>query len=405
MTDISVSFDIYDAETVRILQEEDPDLLPDYSVNAGKDIAYNKKQVTSAITSGIIKGESIPKIASNLQSTMRDLNQSSAIAAARTAAISAHNSGKLSTMKELAAMGVEVQKEWVATLDDRTRASHRALDGQRRELDEAFSNGLQYPGDSSGSAGEVWRCRCTMTSYMPKYDSEDEPRLTYSEWVTYKQATGDKARKINEVAYNRAQAWNISNALYEIHSSVAIPAEYDGDFSDYNELDLEPEEEQAFKELHKLTERNDCEYAVIFYDDTSTEIITSNEYDHVYVKGLKDSITNAHGLKIYHSHTNVTPLSQADLRQLCNMNVATVGCIALNGDTYVVSIGYGWRPTEEEYSTITNSIRQEVDREISERALDEGWSFEEARYMAVKEQCYRIIRAFDWECKGGRIDE
>ena len=207
MADMTVSFEIYNEETVRILQEEDPDLLPTYTVNSSKDLAYNKKQVTNAITSGIIKGDSIPTIAQNLQSTMKNLNESSAVSAARTATTTAQNAGKLSTMKELAAMGVEIQKEWVATLDSRTRPSHAALDGQRRDLDEAFSNGLQYPG-ASGNAAERWNCRCTMKSYMPKYDSDDEPRLTYSEWTKYKQSQWSTPTKVNKVEYNEAKKWN-----------------------------------------------------------------------------------------------------------------------------------------------------------------------------------------------------
>ena len=230
MADLTVSFELYNEETVRILKEEDPDLLPDYSVNSSKDLAYNKKQVTSAITSGIIKGESIPKIAANLQSTIENLNESSAVSAARTAAIAAQNTGSLSSMKRLAEMGVEVQKEWVATLDVRTRPSHRALDGQRRDLDEAFSNGLQYPG-ASGNPAERWNCRCKIKAYMPKYDSEDEPRLTYSEWEAYKKATGNTAKKIteNQYAEARKQTRNKHAGQYEDDLYGEINYEYDED--------------------------------------------------------------------------------------------------------------------------------------------------------------------------------
>ena len=212
MADLTVSFELYNEETVRILKEEDPDLLPDYSVNSNKDLAYNKKQVTSAITSGIIKGESIPKIASNLQSTIKSLNQSSAVSAARTAAIAAQNTGSLSSMKRLAEMGIEVQKEWVATLDVRTRPSHRALDGQRRNLDEAFSNGLQYPG-ASGNPAERWNCRCKIKAYMPKYDSEDEPRLTYSEWKSNKKLADNTNSKGNDKSYSTEKQLSNSKVI------------------------------------------------------------------------------------------------------------------------------------------------------------------------------------------------
>jgi hypothetical protein len=49
---------------------------------------------------------------------------------------------------------------WDATLDGNTRESHAAVDGQIREVDKPFSNGLMYPGDPAGSAAEVINCRC-----------------------------------------------------------------------------------------------------------------------------------------------------------------------------------------------------------------------------------------------------
>lgn len=59
------------------------------------------------------------------------------------------------------AKGADVLKQWDATLDGRTRESHRRVDGEIRELDEKFSNGLMFPGDPSGGAAEVVNCRCT----------------------------------------------------------------------------------------------------------------------------------------------------------------------------------------------------------------------------------------------------
>jgi hypothetical protein len=41
----------------------------------------------------------------------------------------------------------ETQKEWVAVLDNRVRHSHENVDGQKRDMQETFSNGLQFPGD------------------------------------------------------------------------------------------------------------------------------------------------------------------------------------------------------------------------------------------------------------------
>ncbi len=58
--------------------------------------------------------------------------------------------------------GAEVAKQWDAALDARTRDSHAKVDGEIRELDKPFSNGLMFPGDPSGPAAEVINCRCAL---------------------------------------------------------------------------------------------------------------------------------------------------------------------------------------------------------------------------------------------------
>ena len=58
--------------------------------------------------------------------------------------------------------GADVVKQWDSTLDARTRDSHAQVDGEIKELDEKFSNGLRFPGDPSGGAAEVVNCRCAL---------------------------------------------------------------------------------------------------------------------------------------------------------------------------------------------------------------------------------------------------
>lgn len=58
--------------------------------------------------------------------------------------------------------GCDIYKQWDSALDSRTRPSHRIVDGEIREMDEKFSNGLLYPGDPNGSASEVCNCRCAL---------------------------------------------------------------------------------------------------------------------------------------------------------------------------------------------------------------------------------------------------
>jgi len=57
----------------------------------------------------------------------------------------------------------ETTKEWDSSGDARTRATHAAVDGQKRAFDQPFSVGgsaLMYPGDPSGPAAETIQCRC-----------------------------------------------------------------------------------------------------------------------------------------------------------------------------------------------------------------------------------------------------
>ena len=56
-----------------------------------------------------------------------------------------------------------LQKEWIAGLDGRTRDAHVAANGQRRNMNEKFTvmgEQLNHPGDSAGSASNVINCRC-----------------------------------------------------------------------------------------------------------------------------------------------------------------------------------------------------------------------------------------------------
>ena len=51
--------------------------------------------------------------------------------------------------------GIILDKQWLATKDERTRDSHAHLDGEIRKWNERFSNGLRYPQDPQGKAGEL----------------------------------------------------------------------------------------------------------------------------------------------------------------------------------------------------------------------------------------------------------
>ena len=194
---MQVSFDIYNKDAVDRLREEDPDILPTYSVDSDADLAYNKSQINGAIESAIIQGKSIDHISDDLQKRMESVNRNSAIRTARTATTCAQNAGNLDSFYKAQEMGIATEKQWVCTQDDRTRESHLELDGEHVPLDEEFSNGLQYPGDPSGDPSEVYNCRCTMVAYFPETDestaNEEESEQEYDAWTEEKNAEEEEA--------------------------------------------------------------------------------------------------------------------------------------------------------------------------------------------------------------------
>ena len=146
---LNLQFTLYDEFTVARLLKENPKLLPKPKIDIALDKKWNAQKITSEITQGILTGESIPKIAGRLQN-VTDMNRNSAIRNARTAITGAENAGRVESYRYAESIGITLQKEWIATLDDRTRDEHRDLDGQRVDIDEPFRVGgdeIMFPGD------------------------------------------------------------------------------------------------------------------------------------------------------------------------------------------------------------------------------------------------------------------
>ena len=196
-------FTLYNEDTVNRLIAEDPDLLPAPSVDIPKDIRWNKQKISSNITQAVLQGKSIPDIAKGMQ-TVVGMNKAAATRNARTAMTGAQNAGRQASYDRAKAMGIKVKKEWIATLDGRTRHSHGMADGQQVEIDGKFTVGrakMRYPGDfKNGSPEELYNCRCTMgTVEPPEILQGEDPRMTYQEWYNSKE-------KINAQKYKYTQA-------------------------------------------------------------------------------------------------------------------------------------------------------------------------------------------------------
>lgn len=201
---LNLQFTLYDEFTVARLLKENPKLLPKPKIDIALDKKWNAQKITSEITQGILTGESIPKIAARLQN-VTDMNRNSAIRNARTAITGAENAGRVESYKYAESIGITLQKEWLATLDDRTRDEHRALDGQRVDVDEPFEvDGakIMFPGDPSAEGYLVFGCRCSLVSAVdgvkdldPVYrrdniSGELIDNMTYKDWEAARRGEG-----------------------------------------------------------------------------------------------------------------------------------------------------------------------------------------------------------------------
>ena len=122
----------------------------------------NLDDVRRVIEAGVDEGLTSGQLSKRIRGFYNDRSAYKALRVARTETASAAGYGQREAAKQ---SGVVKKKRWVSARDDRVRDSHKHIDGQTRKLDERYSNGLMYPGDSSGPGSEVIHCRC-VESYI-----------------------------------------------------------------------------------------------------------------------------------------------------------------------------------------------------------------------------------------------
>lgn len=194
------SFDLYDRDTVRRLIAEDSSLLPpipEPRLNKAKDTAWNARKMRSAITQSVLQGESVPHTAERLMQVFK-MDEAVATRTARTALTGAENAGRVHSYERAKSIGINLEQEWMATLDQRTRHSHRQLDGQHVPVGKPFKvDGIEinFPADPTAPAEYVYNCRCTLVAWFPDIEQEDNDRwdnlpkgMTYEDWKNGKLA-------------------------------------------------------------------------------------------------------------------------------------------------------------------------------------------------------------------------
>jgi hypothetical protein len=137
-----------------------------------------KKNIAGIIRKGMEEGESHREIAKRIRKTSAAINGHRA----RTIALTeTHTAAVKSVDVAVASTGIEMEREWVSAKDDRTRTrvfknqfEHfksfpNGPDGEKVTQDGKFKGtgeALSFPGDPSGSAGNVIRCRCILLYHV-----------------------------------------------------------------------------------------------------------------------------------------------------------------------------------------------------------------------------------------------
>lgn len=203
---VDTTYALQDASTIDEMLRDADTYLPRPSVKSAKDQAWNRRQVASQVTQGVLLGEGIPKIAARIRNVTNS-TAAAATRAARTSVTAAECAGRVAGYHRAREMGIDLRQEWMATLDGRTRHSHRQMDGERVEVGEEFSNGCRYPGDPEAPYAETMNCRCTLVAVVDGIDPMAADRFSrLPEGMTYEQWRESRPARVGAAPANRTIA-------------------------------------------------------------------------------------------------------------------------------------------------------------------------------------------------------
>jgi SPP1 gp7 family putative phage head morphogenesis protein len=118
-----------------------------------------RKTLEESVKAGLTEAETVKALIDSAESVnVHNLKRARTIA--RTEVHGAFSESRHEAVKDLEPK----TKTWLSDIyGDKTRDSHKALNGKTIKYNERFPNGLLYPLDSSGSPEEVINCRCVLT--------------------------------------------------------------------------------------------------------------------------------------------------------------------------------------------------------------------------------------------------
>lgn len=155
---LSTAFNVKDPNIINAMQVQ--------SQRFAKEVNETTwKLLRDSLREGVSDGEDVDTLAGRVEQVMGDRIRSSGTTIARTETVRASTTGTHAGWKQ---SGVVSHVQWLAALDERTRASHVAAHGQTVELGERFQVGAcSGPGPGEiDCASESVNCRCTTIAIL-----------------------------------------------------------------------------------------------------------------------------------------------------------------------------------------------------------------------------------------------
>ena len=184
------------------------------TVDRKKDTAWNKDNLKKSVIAGSLLLLGAYAIMKRSANSAIEKNHNSASMHCEGMGTDAENKARLDGMYRASDIGVKVQKQWRATLDNRTRDSHRSLDSETIGLDATFDNGLKYPREPGGALPEICNCRCRLRYVTPytKYETRSarigEVKGSYKKDSSFR---GTKSIEIENMSYAEWMEWRKKN--------------------------------------------------------------------------------------------------------------------------------------------------------------------------------------------------
>ena len=184
------------------------------TVDRKKDTDWNKDNLKKSVLAGSLLLLGASAIMNRSANSVAEKNRNSASMHSNGMGTDAENKARLDGMYRASDIGVKVQKQWRATLDNRTRDSHRMLDSETIDLDDTFDNGLKYPREPGGALSEICNCRCRLRYVTPytKYETRSarlgEVKGSYKKDSSFR---GTKSIEIENMSYAEWMQWRARN--------------------------------------------------------------------------------------------------------------------------------------------------------------------------------------------------